>query len=49
MGMALGIQRFHLNVYTMAEARNFKFDTQLGFTTTHQKTTPRGKVGVALG
>jgi len=26
----------------------FKFGAQLGFAKTHQKTTPRGKVGVAL-
>jgi len=33
----------------MAEARNFKFGTQLGFAKAHHKTTPRGKVSVALG
>jgi len=33
----------------MAEANDFKFGTQLGFDKTHHKTTPRGKVGVALG
>jgi len=41
--------RFHFNIYTMAEARDFKFGTQLGFAKAHYKTTPRGKVGVALG
>jgi len=35
--------------YTMAEASGFKFGTQLGFAKAHYKTTPRGKVGVALG
>jgi len=33
----------------MAEAIDFKFGAQLGFAKTHQKTTPRGKVGVTLG
>jgi len=33
----------------MAEASDFKFCAQLGFSKTHQKTTARGKVGVALG
>jgi len=32
----------------MAEARDFKFGTQLGVANAHRKTTPRGKVGVAL-
>jgi len=32
----------------MAEASDFKFGTQLGFAKAHHKTTPRGKVGVAL-
>ena len=31
------------------EASDFKFGRQLGFTKTHHKITPRGKVGVALG
>jgi len=33
----------------MAEARNFKFGTQLGFVKAHHKTTPGEKVGAALG
>jgi len=33
----------------MAEASDFKFGAQLEFAKTHQKNTPRGKVGVALG
>jgi len=40
---------FHFNIYTMAEARDFKFATQLGLANAHYKTTFRGKVGVALG
>jgi len=39
----------YFNIYTMAEARDFKFDTQLGFAKAHHKTTHRGQVGVALG
>jgi len=31
------------------ETSDFKFGTQLGFAKTHHKTTPRGKMGVALG
>jgi len=33
----------------MAETREFKFGTQLGFAKAHDKTTPRGQVGMALG
>ena len=33
----------------MGETRDFKFGTQPGFVNAHHKTTPRGKVGVALG
>jgi len=40
---------FPFNIYTMAEASDFKFDTQLGLATAHDKSTPRGKVDVALG
>jgi len=40
---------FPFNIYTVAEARDFKFGTQLGFAKAHHKTTPSGKVGVALG
>jgi len=40
---------FPFNIYTMAEASDFKFDIQLGFAKSHHKTTPSGKVGVALG
>jgi len=36
-------------MHPMAEASDFKFGTQLGFAKTHHKTTPSGKVGVALG
>jgi len=40
---------FYFNIYIMAEASYFKFGTQFGFAKAHHKTTPRGKVGVALG
>jgi len=33
----------------MAEARDFKFGTQLWFAKAHHKTTPSRKVGVAFG
>jgi len=33
----------------MAKASEFKFGIQLGFANAHHKTTPGGKVGVALG
>jgi len=33
----------------MAAAISFKFVTQLGFIKAHHKTTPKEKVGVALG
>ena len=33
----------------MAEARDFKFGAQLGCAKAHHKTTPRGKVDMALG
>ena len=49
LGKLFKILWFHFNIYTMAEARDFKFGTQLGFANAHHKTTPRGKVGVALG
>jgi len=34
---------FPFNIYTMAEARDFKLGTQLGFAKAHHKTTPRKK------
>ena len=40
---------FHFNIYIIAEASNFEFGMQLGLSKAQQKTTPRGKVGVALG
>ena len=41
---------FPVNIYTMAETSHFKFGTQLGFAKAHhEKITPGGKVGVALG
>ena len=53
-GLGLGklpkILWFHFNIYAMAEARDFKFGTQLGFSKAHQKNhTQRKKVGSALG
>jgi len=33
----------------MAEASDFKFGTQLGFAKAHNKITPVGKSGMALG
>jgi len=33
----------------MAEASDFRFGAQLGFAKTHQKTTLKGKGGVAFG
>ena len=43
------IWAFPFNIYTMAEASDFKFGTLIGFAKAHHKTTPRGKMGVALG
>jgi len=37
------------DISVMAEARDFKFGTQLAFAKAHHKTTSRGKVGVVLG
>jgi len=33
----------------MAEASDFKFDTQLGFAKAHHKITPGGKCAAGLG
>jgi len=42
---------FSFNIYTMAEASDFKFGIQLGFAKVHHKITPIGKSGhgLALG
>jgi len=52
-GPALGelpkVWGFPFNIYTMAEASNFKFSTQLGFAKAHHKITPIGKSGYGLG
>jgi len=40
---------FPFNIYTMAEASDFNFGTQLGFAKAHHKITPRGKSGGGLG
>jgi len=46
----LGVPLQYLkNIYTLAEAMDFKFGIQLGFANAHHKTTPREKVSVALG
>jgi len=37
------------NIYTMAEASDFIFGTQLGFAKVHHKITPREKSGGGLG
>jgi len=51
-GFGLGelskIWQFPFNIYTMAEASDFKFGTQLGCVKAHHKMTPK-KVGMALG
>jgi len=45
------IRIFSFSIYTMAEARDFKFGTQLWFAKPHHKITPIGKSGhgLALG
>jgi len=40
---------FPFDIYTKAEASDFKFGTQLRFAKAQYKSTPRGKVGMALG
>ena len=42
---------FPFNIYTMAEASDFRFGTQLGFAKAHHKNkiTPGGKSGRGLG
>jgi len=42
---------FSFNIYTMAEASDFKFSTLLGFAKAHHKITPiaLGKSGCGLG
>jgi len=40
---------FLFNIYTMAEASDFKFGTQLGFVKSHRRITPGGKSGRGLG
>jgi len=39
---------FPFNIYTVAESRDFKFGTQLGFAKAQYKTTLRGKMGLVL-
>jgi len=40
---------FPFNIYIIAEDRDFKFGTQLGFAKAHHKITPVGKSGHGLG
>jgi len=49
LGEIPNIWGFSFNIYIMAEASDFEFGTQLGLAKAHHKTTPRRKVGVALG
>jgi len=48
-GSSPKIWGFPFNIYTVGEASDYKFGTQLGFIKAHHKTTPRRNVGVALG
>jgi len=41
--------RLPFNIYTMAEARDFKVGKPLGFAKAHHKITPRGKSGHGVG
>jgi len=49
LGKLPEIWGFLFNIFPKAEASDFKFGTQLGFAKAHHETTPKGKVGVALG
>jgi len=56
VGMALGYgssPKFwgSTSIFTQwqVESRDFKFGTQLRFAKARRKTTPKGKVGLALG
>ena len=40
---------FPFNIFAMAEASDFKFGMEFRFSKAHDKITPRGKMGVALG
>jgi len=54
VGMALSYGKipkiwwFPFIIYTMTEASDFKFGTQLRFAKTHHKIIPGGKVGVVF-
>ena len=37
------------NIYTLAQASDFTFDSQLGFAKAHHKISPRGKSESGLG
>jgi len=45
LGNLLKIWSFLFNIYTVAEASDFKFGTQLGFANAYHKITPIGKSG----
>jgi len=49
LGDLLKIWGFPFNIYTMAEASDFRFGTQLGFAKAHHEITPIGKRGHGLG
>jgi len=40
---------FPFNISATADTSDLKFGMQLGFAKAHNKITPRGKVGLALG
>jgi len=49
LGGLLKIWRFPFNMYTMAEANDFRFGTQLEFAKVHHKIVQRAKSGRGLG
>jgi len=49
LGELSNIWELPFNIYTTAEASDFKFGIHLGFAKAHHKITPRRKVRVALG
>jgi len=49
LGELVKILGFPYNISATAGASDFKFTMHLEFVKAHHKTTPRGKVGMALG
>jgi len=49
LGKLPKILEFPFNIFATAEASEFKFGMQFGFSKAHLKITPRGKSGVAMG